>query len=243
MRRLLLSLAFLAAFIAPACAEDFTRAQIEQIVGEYIATHPKELMDSVQKYGEQQQSAEQEEASKAVIANRAWLEQNPNHAEAGNPKGDVTIVEFFDYNCGYCKQALGDLMTILDKDKGVRLVFVEIPILGDSSMLAAQWALAANRQKLYLEYHIGLMRFRGPITEDILTTQAQTAGLNVERLKKDKGDPKINTIIAENLNMARALGIQGTPAFVVGDQLIRGYVGLSGMEEAIANARAAKAKK
>ncbi len=241
MRRFLLSLAFMAAFTPAAFAEGLTKAQVEEIIRDYIANHPQELVDSVQKLGDQQQKADQQISIDAIKKNREWLENNKNHAEAGNPKGDVTIVEFFDYNCGYCKQALTDLMTVLDKDKNVRLIFVEIPILGDSSILAAQWALAAKAQGgNYLAYHTALMKNHGPLNEESLTKHAKAAGLNVERLAKERTDPKINDIISENLNMARALGIQGTPAFVVGDQLIRGYVGVDGMIEAISTARKAK---
>ncbi len=243
MRRLLLALSFIAAFTVPAMAADaLTKADVEQIVHDYIAAHPQELVDSVQKLGQQKQAQDEAAAVVTINKNREWLEHNKNHAEAGNPKGDVTIVEFFDYNCGYCKQALGDLMTLLDKDKGLRLVFVEIPILGDSSILAAQWALAAKEQNGdYLAYHVGLMKNHGPINDDVLKSNAKAAGLDVARLEKDRMDPKINDIITENLNMARALGIQGTPAFVVGDELIRGYVGYDGMAQAIADARKAKA--
>lgn len=245
MRRLLLASAFLASFaFQPAMAEEFTKAQIEEIVRQYIADHPQELVDSVQRLQDQKVKAEDAASVKIINDNRNWLEKNKNHAEAGNPKGDVTIVEFFDYNCGYCKQALADLMTLLDKDKNVRLVFVEIPILGDSSILAAQWALAAKAQDgNYLAYHTALMKNRGPLNDETLKNHAKAAGLDIARLEKDRTDPKINDIISENLNMARAVGIQGTPAFIIGDQVIRGYVGIEGLTEAVANARKAKAEK
>lgn len=250
MRRLLLTLLLLVGFAlpssfvfaVPAGAEEFTKAQIEQIIHDYIQNNPQVMIDSVQKFSDRQQDSENEATTLAIQKNREWLVNNANHAEAGNPKGDVTVVEFFDYNCGYCKAALGDLMTLLDSDKNLRLVFVEIPILGDSSIEAAKWALAAKKQKLYLEYHIGLMRYKGPLSEGVFEDQAKSAGLDVAKLKTDKMDPKLNDIIAENLNMARTLGIQGTPAFVIGDELIRGYVGHDGLVEAIAEARKNKAK-
>lgn len=249
MRRLLLTASMLAAFTATpalllgpksAQAEEFTRAQIEQIIKEYIQNHPKEMIDSVENFGKQQQIDMNKAASEQIQKNSDWLLKNPHHAQAGNPKGDVTIVEFFDYNCGYCKQALSDLMKLLDQDKKVRLVFVEIPILGQSSEEAARWALASLKQDRYLEFHIALMGHKGPLDEGAILQYAQKVGLDVEKLKKDRLDPENDKIIAENLNMARTLGIQGTPAFVVGDELIRGYVGADGLLAAVNEARAPK---
>ncbi|NBX66664.1 MAG: DsbA family protein [Proteobacteria bacterium] len=237
MRRFLLSLLLLTGLAAPALAADFTREQIDQFVKEFIEKNPQVVIDSVNNYGKSQQEAEDKKAGEAIKQNMDWLVKNKNHAEAGNPNGDVTIVEFFDYNCGYCKQALSDLMTLLEQDKNIRLVFVEIPILGASSMEAAKWALAANKQKLYLEYHIALMRHRGTFDETILADTAKKIGLNVEQLKRDKNDPSIAQTMEENLKMASTLGVSGTPGFVIGEQLIRGYVGLDGIREAVAEAR------
>ena len=164
-----------AGFSSPALAEDFTREQIEKIVKEYIMKNPKVIIESVNNFGKQQQVEEDKKASEAVGQHMDWLTKNKNHAEAGNPNGDVTIVEFFDYNCGYCKQALNDILTIMESDKNIRLVFVEIPILGESSFEAARWALAANKQKLYLEYHISLMRHKGAFDNTILSDYAKKA--------------------------------------------------------------------
>lgn len=238
MRRLLLTASMLAAFVAtPAFAEDFTRAQIDEFIKEYIQKNPKALIDSVEAYGKQQQDAEGAKAAEQIVKNMDWLTKNPKHAEAGNPKGDVTIVEFFDYNCGYCKQAVPDLMKLLDQDKNVRVVFVEIPILGASSEEAARWALASIKQEKYLPFHIALMNHKGPLEEGSILGYAKNAGLDIDKLKKDKLDAGIEQTMAENLNMARTLGIQGTPAFVVGTELIRGYVGFDGLVEAVATVR------
>jgi protein-disulfide isomerase len=237
MRRFLLTLVLLTGLAAPALAQDFTREQIDSFIKEYIEKNPQVIIDSVNNYGKSQQEEENKKAGEAIKQNLDWLLKNKNHAEAGNPKGDVTIVEFFDYNCGYCKQALSDLMALLEQDKNVRLVFVEIPILGESSMEAAKWAFAANKQKLYLEYHIALMRHRGSLDPAVLEDTAKKVGLNVEQLKRDKDDPSVAQAMDDNLKMASVIGISGTPGFVVGDQLIRGYVGLDGIREAVAAAR------
>ncbi|MCB1538109.1 MAG: DsbA family protein [Rhodospirillales bacterium] len=246
MRRLLLAFAFLMPLtpmmIAAARAEEFTRTQIESIIHDYIANHPKEMIDSVENYGKQQQMVEDQQASTLVQENMDWLVHNSKHAEAGSTKPDASIVEFFDYNCGYCKAALPDLMTLLGTDKNLRIVFVEIPILGESSITAAKWALAANEQGKYLPYHILLMKHKGPLDEATLVDYAKRAGLDADKLKADKDSDKIARIIDENIGMARKLGIQGTPAFVVGDQLLRGYVGMDALRDALKTAREAEKK-
>lgn len=229
---------------APALAQDakaaapLDKAAIETIIHDYIMANPKVLMESVQQYGEQQQQNADKMATQEISKNADWLFNNPDHATAGNPKGDVTIVEFFDYSCGYCKQAVADVMKLLDEDKNVRLVFVEIPILGPGSEAAAKWALAAKRQNLYLEYHLALMNHRGPFTEEVFFDLAKKAGLDVEKLKKDGEDPEIKQTIGENLRMAASLGITGTPGFVVNNQLVRGYIPVEEMKSEVAKARA-----
>jgi protein-disulfide isomerase len=240
MRRFLLTLSIILAFAAPTMAAEFTKQQIEDIVKEYIKNNPKEIIDSVNAYGMQQQQEAEKNATNEVLKNMDWLTKNKNHAEAGNPKGDVTIVEFFDYNCGYCKQAFSDVMTLLDSDKNIRVVFIEIPILGANSSEVAAWALAADKQGKYFEYHSALMRHKGPFDEAVLSDYAKKSGLDVSKLKKDKADTSIITILEENTNKAASMGITGTPAFVVGDQVIRGYVGVEGLRSAVKTARAKK---
>lgn len=237
MRRFLLSLLLSFVCLAPAMAADMTRQEVESIIREYLMKNPQVIIDSVNEFGKSQQEAENKKSEEAVKANMDWLVKNPKHAEAGNPNGDITIVEFFDYNCGYCKQAMTDVMDIMDTDKKIRLVFIEIPILGEGSFEAARWALAAKNQGKYLEYHIALMRHRGAYNEAILADYAKKVGLDVEKMKKDKADPALNAILDENLNMASQFGISGTPAFVVGTQVVRGYVPAADMRQIIAQQR------
>jgi len=133
-------------------------------------------------------------------------------------------------------------MTLIEEDKNVRLVFVEVPILGPSSQEIAEWALASLPQERYLPFHIALMRHRGPMTEEIILDYAKKAGLDVERLKKDQKDPKIAEALRENQDKTMSFGISGTPAFIIGDQIIRGYVGIEGLREIVKQERAKKAK-
>lgn len=244
MRRLLFTLALMSVFAVPAPkpahAEEFTRGQIEDIVREFIQKNPEVMIQSVEAYGRKQQEEEQAMANEAAVKNMDWMTKNKHHAEAGNKKGDVTIVEFFDYNCGYCKQAVPDVMELLDDDKKLRLVFIEIPILGPSSMTAAKWALAAKEQNSYLEYHLLLMKHKGPMDEAILADYASKLKLDVDKMRIDANSPETDKILQENLQMSQKMGIQGTPAFIVGKEVIRGYVSKDVLAQAAKKAREEK---
>ncbi len=215
---------------------------IEQLIHDYIMDNPEVIIQAVEKYGEAQRAVEQERTQGAVKDNVSWLYQNKAHPEAGNKDGDITIVEFFDYNCGYCKRALSDIMTIMGEDSNIRVVFVELPILGPTSTDASKWALAAAKQDLYLEFHVALMEHRGRINDEQLAVLAEKVGLDVEKLKADKNSAEIAAQIDENIEMARTLGITGTPAFTIGEDLARGYVGLDALRAGIKSNRDAAKK-
>lgn len=238
MKKLLFSAAMIVALGAPAAqAQNLTRNDIENIVREFIQNNPEAILDSVEAYGVAQQAAQDADRQEALGEHLDWLENNASLPVAGNPDGDVTIVEFFDYNCGYCKKALSDVMTIIEEDKGVRLVFVDMPILGRTSELAARWAAAAEKQDRYLEYHVALMKHNGPLSESALEELARNVGLDVEQMRKDAESDEIDMMIAEKTEKAAQIGINGTPAFVIGGQLYGGYIGLEAMKQAIAEAR------
>lgn len=215
---------------------------IELLIHDYIMANPEVILKSVEEYNNSQRDQDQQRSETAVKDNYAWLYENPGHPEAGNKKGDITIVEFFDYNCGYCKRALADVMTILGEDTNVRVVFVDLPILGPASTEASKWALAAAKQNLYLEYHVALMEHRGRYDEGQLADIATKAGLDVEKLKADKESPEVMKQLDENIAMARTLGITGTPAFTIGQDLARGYVGLDALRVGIKTNREKNAK-
>jgi protein-disulfide isomerase len=185
----------------------------------------------------EQQEAKERVSEGAVRENMDWLYSNDKHPTAGNPDGDVTVVEFFDYNCGYCKRALSDIMTIIGEDPNVRVVFIELPILGPGSTEAAKWAKASMAQGRYLEYHVALMEHRGRLNEAQLEMIAKKVGLDVDKLKEDKEADYVANQLDENIAMARTLGITGTPAFVIGEDLARGYVGLEALKQGIAQKR------
>jgi protein-disulfide isomerase len=159
---------------------------------------------------------------------------------AGNPVGDVTLVEFFDYHCAYCKRALNAVTAVLGEDPGLRIVYKEFPILGPDSVLAARAALASRNQdpSKYLEFHVALMSTRGRLTQPRILEIARDAGFDAERLVADMASPEINTAIERNIELARSLEINGTPTFVIGDQLVPGAVDLDTLRRLIAEARA-----
>jgi len=218
---------------------DFTPAQktaMENIIKDYIMSNPQVLMDSVNNYRSAEEKKQEEGAVKALEENRQILLKG-NFPEIGNKKGDITIVEFFDYNCGYCKQGYEAVQESLNNDKNIRFVFVEFPILSESSHLAAKYALAAQKQGKYFELHRELMLYKGPKSDESILQLAGKAGLDMDKLKKDVSDPSIEAEIKKNIDLAQKLQISGTPAFIIGDQIIRGYVPYEGMKTMVADLR------
>ena len=155
----------------------------------------------------------------------------------GNPKGDVTLVEFFDYNCGYCKRALKDLQTLIKEDKNLRVVLKEYPILSEGSAEAAQISLAAAKQGKYMEFHTALMSSRGQANEAKGLRIAKEIGLDMKRLKADMADPAIMASLKEQVLLARSLNLRGTPAYVIDNIVVPGAVGADRLRKHIAKVR------
>ena len=155
----------------------------------------------------------------------------------GNPKGDVTVVEFFDYNCGYCKSMVPAITEILDQDDNLRMVMKEFPILGTGSLVAAQAALAAREQGKYAEMHMALISHKGALNRESVESVAKSIGLDVVKLVEDMKNPNINDILSSNMALAQDLGIEGTPALIVGDTLVPGAIGKDRLLNLIADAR------
>jgi protein-disulfide isomerase len=213
---------------------------IEELIRQYILDHPEVIVESVQKYHEHQQAAEQEAGQAAVSKHREALEQDPAAPVAGNPRGDVTIVEFFDYHCGFCKRVLPTVQELLKTDPGVRYVFKEFPILGPESVIAARAALAVWRLQpdKYLAFHVALMQSRGSLAEEQVLAIAGKVGVDREKLQQAMARPEIEEILKRNFELAQDLRIRGTPAFVIGDKLVPGAVSLDQLREMIAAVRA-----
>lgn len=214
---------------------EFNAAQKEAlgaVIKDYLMDNPQVIFDSIEAYREQEEQMEQAKAANAIKDNLAKL-TSADAPSIGPLDADVTIVEFFDYNCGYCKRAVPDIRSIAKKDKNVRFVFKEMPILGPTSMTAAQWAMAAHKQDKYFEFHIALMEHRGPKNEKQLSTIAKDLKLDVDQMKKDANSSEIQAMIDADVALARTIGINGTPAFIVGETLFPGYIGEDGMLKAI----------
>jgi len=206
------------------------------IIRDYILENPQVIFDAIDAQRAQEEQKQQEQAASAIKDNIAKL-TSADAPSIGPADADVTIVEFFDYNCGYCKRALPDVQSISQSDKKVRFVFKEMPILGPTSMTAAQWALAAKKQDKYFEYHVALMQHKGQKEEKQLSKIAKDLGLDVEKMKKDANSDDVQAMIDADIALARTIGINGTPAFIVEETLYPGYIGEDGMLAAIEDAR------
>lgn len=223
---------------AQAADKPLDKQAVEQIVRDYLIKNPEVLVEAMQAL-EAKEKAQADEAQKSALAtNRDALENKG--PVGGNPKGDVTLVEFFDYNCGYCKHTHPERVEAVKKDGKVRVVYKEFPILAPSSMEAAKAALAADRQGKYEAFHSALMKHEGRLDSDAIRQTAKDVGLDIKKLEADMGDPAIQAEIDANIALARQLGIRGTPGFVVGDTLIPGAIEAEQFTDYFKSARTSK---
>ena len=200
-----------------------TPDNIKQIIRDYLTKENPEILMEMQAALEARMAALQEERTKKAVAeNREALFGGKTSLVVGNPKGDVTVVEFFDYNCGFCKRAVEHIEQLRKSDPKVRIVMKEMPIFGANSEAAARIAIAAKKQGKYWELHRGLLAANGQATKESAYRIAQELGLDMEQLKKDAGSRETVEIIRETQQLGRRLGIQGTPHFFVNDQMIAG---------------------
>jgi protein-disulfide isomerase len=209
-------------------------AQVEA----YLLQNPEVIVAAVQGLEERQAAKERDDIKTAVVQRRNEIFEDPASPVGGNPRGDVTVVEFFDYNCPYCRRAAPVLADAEKADDGLRIVYKEYPILGPGSTFAARAALASHLQVKYLAFHTALMGHKGQVTESSTLQVAQEVGLDLDRLKQDLNDPTIAKAIERNLQLAQDLRITGTPSFVIGDDVVRGLVDLSTLQKLIAEKRA-----
>ena len=219
-------------------AADLPVEAIRKIVRDYLLEHPEVLIEAQQVLMARRAAQEADDERQAVLRHRDELLSDPEAPVAGNPEGAITLVEFFDYRCGYCRRVKPTLETLLAENDDLRIVFKEFPILGPESTLAAQAALAARAQGLYEPFHWALMGADGPFDRDHVLAIARSVGLDDERLARDMEEPAIATLIERNSALARALGIRGTPGFVIGEQVIGGALPLDQFRAVIADARA-----
>lgn len=219
------------------------RGDIETIIREYMLKNPELLQEVFNELEKRQTQAENAKHESAVKENKDAIFNAPNQVVLGNPKGDVTLVEFFDYNCGYCKHAMGDMLTLLKTDPKLRIVLKEFPVLSEGSKEAALVAAAVQMQdpKKYLAFHTELLGGRGEANRDRALAVAKDVGLDMTKIKKDMASPEAVARVNESYKLATALGLNGTPSYVVGDKVIVGAVGLDGLRSGINTARCGKA--
>jgi protein-disulfide isomerase len=213
------------------------RARLKEIVREVLKENPELVLDAIQALEAKERDEATAKSAQALKQYRDRLEHDAGDPVAGNPKGDVSLVLFSDYKCPYCKQVSDRVFQAVEADGKVRLVFKELPILGRESMIAARAALAAMPQGKYVKFHQALIAERGPLDETNVLRIAGTVGLDTAKLKTDMAKPEIDQRLKGTIELARALDIRGTPAFVVGDELIPGAVDAAALKSAIQKAR------
>src|SRR5690242_16291861 len=236
-------------FAAPGAssADEFSKPQrdeVERIVREYLVAHPEVIQEAMSELEKRQTAAEVEKRKSAVKQYSQALFSSPRQVVLGNPSGNVTFVEFFDYNCGYCKRAMDDMLTLLKDDPKLKIVLKEFPVLGPGSVEAAQVAVAVRMQdktgKKYLEFHQKLLGGRGEANKARALAVAKDDGLDMARLDKDMASPEVKATLQESFKLAEALGLNGTPSYVIGDNVVVGAVGLDALKEKVNASRCGK---
>jgi protein-disulfide isomerase len=220
-----------------AVAAEMSQDEFEQRVRTYLLEHPEVIADAINRLQERQAQQDTAQVTAELKAHADEVFRDPDSPVGGNPEGDVTLVEFFDYNCPYCRQMAPLMVQAEGEDPQLRIVYKEFPILGPGSVVAAKAALAANKQGKYVAFHRALYQIRGPVEESKVLDAAATMGLDVDRLKADMQDPAIAGVVDRNLKLAQALRISGTPGFVIGDQILVGASDLKTLQAVLQTVR------
>lgn len=234
-------LSILAAVVAltlttPVSAQDLSEADVKKLVLETILENPEIVMQAINILRAKEDQDKEGAQQQAYLDNEELLKNDPNAPVLGNPDGDVTIVEFFDYNCGYCKRAMVAMQAVLKTDKNLRVVYREFPILSEGSIFAARAALASRAQGRYEEFHWALMSAQTADETSVMKI-AEQIGLDVAKLRVDMDAPEVAEHIQTSRDLANAMQFTGTPSFIIGDEIVGGYIPQDVMEEVIADAR------
>jgi protein-disulfide isomerase len=195
---------------------------IVDVVRKHLTENPEILVEMTTELEERQQVKQAEHQKEVISDNSDAIFRSPLAYTAGNPDGDVTVVEFFDYNCGYCRRAMPELVKLIEDDDKVRVVFKELPIFGEESEGAAKVALAAGKQGKYFEMHQKLFAAQGKVDKDKALRVANELGLDIPQLEKDMEDPSVEQSLEETRELAQKLGLQGTPLYLIGDIMLPG---------------------
>lgn len=231
----------LATLHTPAAAfTDSEKDEIGTVVREYLLKHPEVLQEAIAELEKRQQAAESQGRQAALADMKDLIFNSPRGVVIGNPKGDVTLVEFFDYNCPYCHKAFADIEQLIKLDPNLRVVLREFPVLGPPSVEAAQVAVAVRlvAPEKYLAFHRILMSGRGQVNRAKALAAAREAGIDVALIEKQASSPELNATLDESMKIANALGLTGTPSFIVGNEVLVGALGFDAMQQAVKTARA-----
>jgi protein-disulfide isomerase len=230
--------------VGPVHAQNFSagqRSDIEKIVHDYLVSHPEVLQEVAAELEKKQAAADADRAKSALAQYHKEIFSSPHQVTLGNPNGNVTLVEFFDYNCGYCKRTLPDMVNLLKTDSNLKVVLKEFPVLGPGSVEAAKVAVAVRMQdpgnQKYLAFHLKLLGGRGAADRARALAAARDAGVDMTRLDNDLKSPEIEATLDESKKLSDVLAINGTPTFVIGNQVVPGAIGIEGLKEHIALAR------
>lgn len=217
---------------ASVSSQDVTDATIER----YIRAHPEVIEQSLQGLLAKRETELRDRQKTALMTKQQELVHDPASPVSGNLKGEITLVEFYDYRCGFCKKAASSVTELQKEDRRVRVVYKDLPILGEPSELAAKAALASQVQGKHQAFHEALLASHADMTKESILKIAVKVGLDAKRLEADMANPKWQTVINKNRALAHELGISGTPGFIVGNELVPGWLDLNGLKELIARA-------
>ncbi|GAD56870.1 DsbA family protein [Limimaricola cinnabarinus] len=220
---------------------DAERDAFGEQVRAYLLENPEVLMEAIAVLDQKQAEVAAQGDSAMIDSHAAALFESEGDWQGGNPDGDITVVEFMDYKCGYCRRAFPEVEELISSDGNIRYILKEFPILGEQSTMAAQFALAVREiegDEAYKQAHNALMTMRADVSEESLTALADSLDADFEAVQAEMASPRVAAIIAGNHQLAQAMQISGTPSFVMGDQMLRGYVPLAQMREMVAQNRA-----
>ncbi len=236
---LLATAAFAYGMLSPLPVSAADDKEIEAVVKKYITEHPEVIIKAVQDYQEKMAAEHISEAAQNLVRMQDKIARDPRSPFIGNPNGDVTITEFFDYHCGYCKRFFPELAQLLREDKHVRVVFKEFPILNPDSETAAKAALAVYNidKSKYFDYHIRLMQSRNDFTDEVLTSAAVQEGINADEFHKALSDPQLQKDIDNNKALAKDLAITGTPGIIVGTEFMPGAISYDALKATVSEVR------
>lgn len=214
---------------------------IGEVVREYLLKNPELLAEVISELEKRQAEAQQTAQANAVKETKQTLLNAPHSYVAGNPSGDVTLVEFFDYNCGYCKKALADVQTLVKSDPKLRVVLKDFPVLGPDSVEASRVSLAVKNQlqgQKMFDYHVKVLETRGRVNGERAMAVAKEMGVDMARLQKDLDSAEVRNALQENMALGDKLNLTGTPAFIIGETVIPGAVGIDPLKQVVDNVRA-----